>query len=79
MHGGFEHSTPNVPLNSVAIVELEKLFARSDTLLQKVKNAAEKMGRDSKTGGKENLTQSYKKNAPLPQEPPAQREFVLSN
>ena len=56
MHGGFEHSTPNVPLNSVAIVELEKLFARSDTLLQKVKNAAEKMGRDSKTGGKENLT-----------------------
>ena len=65
VHGGFEHSTPNVPLNSVGIVELEKLFARSEGLMQKVKSVVEKMSRESKTGGKENMTQSYKKNAPL--------------
>ncbi len=39
VHGGFEQITPNIPINLIATIETEKLFANHESLLKKVKQA----------------------------------------
>lgn len=76
VHGGFEHTTPNVPLNLISLVDLEKLFARFDNLLTKVRAATEKPSKEGR-GGKD-AQEQYKKNTPNQFDVPGEKEFVLS-
>lgn len=41
IHGGFEQVTPNIPINVIATIETEKLFAWHEILLKKVKQTLE--------------------------------------
>lgn len=58
VHGGFEHVTPNIPINAISKIDSQKLFANHPTLLQKIypKNA-----KGSKTDGS-NPKSTLKKN-----------------
>lgn len=51
VHGGFEHETPNIPINIIAKIDSYKLFEKSDNLIQKIKPIekglkADKPGKD---------------------------------
>ena len=51
VHGGFEHETPNIPINLIAKIDSNKLFEKSENLLQKIKpiekgQKADKTGKD---------------------------------
>jgi hypothetical protein len=51
VHGGFEHETPNIPINAIARIDTYKLFARHDHLTQKIKpidnnKKGDKVGKD---------------------------------
>jgi len=50
VHGGFEHETPNIPINIIAKIDTYKLFTKLDHLIQKVKpidnKGKEKVGKD---------------------------------
>lgn len=37
VHGGFEHETPNIPINIIARIDTYKLFHKHDHLTQKIK------------------------------------------
>ena len=37
VHGGFEHETPNIPINIIARIDTYKLFFKHDHLIQKIK------------------------------------------
>ena len=54
VHGGFEHETPNIPINIIARIDTYKLFHKHDHLTQKIKpieKPADGKGKDGK--GKE--------------------------
>jgi len=36
VHGGFEHETPNVPVNSISQIDLQKLLLTHQNLLKKL-------------------------------------------
>ena len=36
VHGGFEHETPNIPINAISKIDATKLFARHTSLSQKI-------------------------------------------
>ena len=64
VHGGFEHETPNIPINIIARIDTYKLFHKHDHLVQKIK-PIEKGGdgKGSKDGGKSGMGKdSIKKN-----------------
>ena len=42
IHGGFEQITPNIPINMIATIEVEKLFNGHPSLLRKLKNIDKK-------------------------------------
>lgn len=50
MHGGFEHETPNIPINIIARIDTSKLFDKHEHLLQKIKGA-DKSKPNTATGG----------------------------
>ena len=37
VHGGFEHETPNIPINMIARIDTYKLFHKHEHLIQKIK------------------------------------------
>lgn len=37
VHGGFEHETPNIPINAIAKIDTQKLFKSFDHLYAKIK------------------------------------------
>ena len=37
VHGGFEHETPNIPINIIARIDTYALFTKHDHLTQKIK------------------------------------------
>jgi hypothetical protein len=45
VHGGFEHETPNIPINITARIDTYKLFLKHEHLMVKIKPT------DSKTKG----------------------------
>ena len=38
IHGGFEHETPNIPINNISKIDAIKLFSQIEVLTQKLKN-----------------------------------------
>jgi protein phosphatase len=50
IHGGFEHDTPNIPINSIAFINSELLLAPVEALDTKLK--ADKLEKDKKKGNK---------------------------
>lgn len=57
VHGGFEHETPNIPINIIARIDANKLFYKHEHLVQKIK-PIESKGKDknaSKDGIKKNV------------------------
>lgn len=72
VHGGFEHETPNIPINVIARIDTYKLFTKHEHLTQKIK-PTEVKGKD-KVAGKEGLKKNPQNNY-LGQE----KEFRLSN
>lgn len=62
VHGGFEQDTPNIPIDAIATIDAEKLFANHETLYDKMKNAEkkDKKGGDSSKGYKNKSQYKYK-------------------
>ena len=54
VHGGFEHEIPNIPLSEICKIDTQKLFARNENLLQKIK-PPEKSGKDGEKDKKEGI------------------------
>ena len=42
IHGGFEQITPNIPINMIATIEVERLFNGHPSLIRKLKNIDKK-------------------------------------
>jgi hypothetical protein len=36
VHGGFEHETPNIPIDAIAKIDAQKLFANHPNLASKI-------------------------------------------
>jgi hypothetical protein len=60
VHGGFEHETPNIPINIIARIDTYKLFHKHEHLIQKIKPIEK--GADGKKDGKNGGKDSIKKN-----------------
>lgn len=72
VHGGFEHETPNIPINIIAKIDTYKLFVKHEHLVQKIKPIDNKSKeKNSKEIKKNNLQNIYN----MVQE----KEFRLSN
>jgi len=54
VHGGFEHEIPNIPLSEIYKIDTNRLFARHDNLLQKIK-PLEKTGKENEKEKKEGI------------------------
>ena len=81
VHGGFEHETPNIPINIIARIDTYKLFHKHDHLIQKIKpveKGAEggKGSKDGKGGGKDSIK---KNNATNIYNIGTDKEFRLAN
>ena len=50
VHGGFEHETPNIPINIIARIDTYKLFTKFDHLTQKIKPIDNKGSKSEKAG-----------------------------
>ena len=46
VHGGFEHETPNIPINSISRIDATKLFANHPGLATKIFPKTSKSGKD---------------------------------
>ena len=46
VHGGFEHETPNIPINSISKIDATKLFANHPGLASKIFPKTSKAGKD---------------------------------
>jgi hypothetical protein len=60
VHGGFEHETPNIPINIIARIDTYKLFTKHEHLTAKIKPVEKtgdgKGGKDGKGGsGKDSI------------------------
>jgi len=76
VHGGFEHETPNIPINIIARIDTYKLFHKHEHLVQKIKPIDHKGKGGDKAGGKDGI----KKNNPANIYNMGQdREFRLAN
>lgn len=42
IHGGFEHETPNIPINNISKIDANKLFSQIEILTNKLKNMEKK-------------------------------------
>ena len=49
VHGGFEHETPNIPINAISRIDATKLFARHTGLSQKIYPKTSKTGKTEGT------------------------------
>lgn len=80
VHGGFEHETPNIPINVIARIDTYKLFHKHDHLIQKIKpiekGADGKGSKDGKGAGKDSIK---KNNATNIYNMGQDREFRLAN
>ena len=47
VHGGFEHETPNIPINSISKIDGTKLFANHPGLAAKIFPKTSKSGKDA--------------------------------
>jgi len=72
VHGGFEHETPNIPINIIAKIDTFKLFFKHEHLVQKIK-PAKTSSKD--TAGKEIQKNNLQNIYNMVQE----KEFRLSN
>jgi hypothetical protein len=77
VHGGFEHETPNIPINVVARIDTYKLFHKHEHLLQKIKPIDAKGKPGDKATGKDGGIK--KNNPPNIYNMGQEREFRLSN
>jgi hypothetical protein len=50
VHGGFEHETPNIPINIIARIDTYKLFTKFEHLVLKIKPIDNKGAKGEKTG-----------------------------
>ena len=50
VHGGFEHETPNIPINSISRIDANVLFASHQNLLTKIYPKQSKTKPDEKGG-----------------------------
>lgn len=48
VHGGFEHETPNIPINSISRIDATKLFANFPSLASKILPKSSKSGKDAR-------------------------------
>ncbi len=58
VHGGFEHETPNIPINIIARIDTYKLFVKHEHLTAKIKPVEKsdgKGGKDGKGSGKDSI------------------------
>lgn len=46
VHGGFEHETPNIPINSISRIDATKLFSNHPVLAAKIYPKTSKSGKD---------------------------------
>jgi len=46
VHGGFEHETPNIPINSISRIDATKLFVNHPGLATKIFPKTQKPGKD---------------------------------
>jgi hypothetical protein len=46
VHGGFEHETPNIPINSISKIDATKLFVNHAGLAAKIQAKTSKAGKD---------------------------------
>lgn len=53
VHGGFEHETPNIPIDAIAKIDAQKLFANYPSLASKIypKVSAKNKSADGKNPG----------------------------
>ena len=49
VHGGFEHETPNIPINSISKIDATKLFVNHPGLAGKIFPKQSKSGKDAGT------------------------------
>jgi hypothetical protein len=80
VHGGFEHETPNIPINVIARIDTYKLFHKHEHLIQKIKpiekGADGKGSKDGKGAGKDSIK---KNNATNIYNIGQDKEFRLAN
>jgi hypothetical protein len=73
VHGGFEHETPNIPINAISRIDAIKLFANHLTLQAKIHPKASKAGKSEADKSK-----AIKKNQNI-YNVNEQQEFKLAN
>lgn len=74
VHGGFEHETPNIPINIIARIDTYKLFLKHEHLAQKIKPIDS--SKKDKTNGKDGIKKNNLQNIyNMVQD----REFRISN
>ena len=47
VHGGFEHETPNIPINSISKIDASKLFVNHPGLAAKIQPKVAKSGKEA--------------------------------
>lgn len=55
VHGGFEHETPNIPINAISKIDGTKLFANHPGLAAKILPKATKSGKQEGGPGKSTM------------------------
>lgn len=55
VHGGFEHETPNIPINAISRIDATKLFANHQSLLTKIYPKTSKSGKAEGGTGKSSI------------------------
>ena len=55
VHGGFEHETPNIPINAISMIDANKLFANPPGLAAKIFPKNTKSGKSDTGTGKAQL------------------------
>ena len=75
VHGGFEHETPNIPINIIAKIDTYKLFHKHEHLMQKIKPIEAGKAKDAKTNSKDPIKKNITNNIYSI----GQEDFRLSN
>jgi len=79
VHGGFEHETPNIPINVIARIETYKLFHKHEHLIQKIKPVEKGDGKGGSKDGKGGKDSIKKNNATNIYNIGTDKEFRLAN
>lgn len=75
IHGGFEHETPNIPIDAIAKIDAQLLFANHPNLAQKIKPSESKKSGGDKSSNKDSIKKNQSNIYNIAQE----QEFKLAN